>query len=219
MANPRASRPGPSDGSIRLEIYRVASYAPVLIRTLSTEYIGIGTHYVRERASAKGRSQYCPGEDACPLCRTGKIQWKGYFPGHVYEKELGRWVPWVVELTEASEVDVRGKFDRGQTWWFHREMKQGKGGAPVVARFGEQLDAELLPRPFGILDVLRSVYHVQEMTYFIKNPAPDRVYLETLDDSVGVPQKWTAPKVEARATAEDYAALKRMAESLRNGKP
>jgi hypothetical protein len=190
MPDPRASRPDHPAGSVRLEVYRVKSPVPTLVRTLSDEYIGIGTHFVKERTREKGRSRYCPGKEECTYCRTSPVQWKGYFPAEVYEKESSTWIPWVFELTEASEVDVRGKFGRGQCWFFAREKRAGRGGNPVVARFGKQLDCELLRPAFEVWPVLRTVYGVQTFDLLIANPTPDRVFLPPSTDTEGVPSAW-----------------------------
>jgi hypothetical protein len=118
------------------------------------------------------------------------LQWKGYFPAEVYERESASWIPWVFELTEASEVDVRGRFARGQCWFFVREKRPGRGGSPVVARFGKQLDTELLRPAFDIWPVLRTVYGVQTFDLLIANPTPDRVFLAPSNDTEGVPKAW-----------------------------
>ena len=164
---------GPSTTTVsRLAVLRIDPGQKVHVRSLSDGYGGLLTHF-------RGRSIYCEGEADCRLCRTHPDTcWKGYFAGEAWDTRRGWWLPVVMELTESCELDLRYRFSRGQVWLFSRAAQTGKKKTPVSAALIEELDPESLPASFEVYAVLRTLYHVRNISLTTPNPLPDRVMVE-----------------------------------------
>lgn len=165
--------PGPSPGASDRYALRVLRLDPEdvhLVRVLSTSYSGLLTHWVA------GRGQYCAGQNLCPrgLHQRPTI-WKGYFAAELWDQSTKLWFPCVPELTEGAELDVRGRFQRGQIWRLSKPKKDGSSNPPLIATFHEQVDPALLPRAFDVLPVVASLYHVAAVRLGTDNPMPPKV--------------------------------------------
>ena len=176
MSHEGNGRPTSPAAPKRLEILRIKEGYRWAVRSLAPVYGGLFTHWVGNRDH--GRSFLCEGED-CKRCRNGlDLTWKGYYAGEAWHQAERYWLPCVVELTESAELDVRGRFGRGVVFTFNREKQTGKKREPVHACFVEIVPEAELPPCFDVEPVLRSVYHVRAVDLSIKNPVPDRIFIE-----------------------------------------
>lgn len=169
MGQPVVSPVAIAPGSFRLVVFRIAEGSSWHVRTLSDAYGGLLTHW------KAGRSMMCEGKD-CRLCRAdGNTIWKGYFAAEIWDGKNRWWSPTIVELTEACELDLRHRFQRGQVWLFRREKSATKKKTPIMASLVKESVQEELPAAFDLHAVLRTVYHVPSIDLTHKNPMPDRV--------------------------------------------
>jgi hypothetical protein len=84
------------------------------------------------------------------------------------------WTPWVLEMTESLEVDLRSIVRRGQVWEIWRNPL-GKKSTPVEAKLLEEdRDPKRIPPVFDIVPVLRGLYHLTQIDLTHKNPMPPR---------------------------------------------
>jgi hypothetical protein len=198
-----------------LQVFRVGEGITAKIRTLSLSYGGLMTHW------RGGRSVYCDPSD-CKICKVDANRtWKGYFAGEVYDPAKKWWMPFVVELTEASELDLRHRFERGQTWTFSRAKQQSKKRTPVRATLLEFVNPESLPNAFDFLPVLRTMYHSPAVELSTENPVPDRIFVEpTAGDAPGstLTAEVSPSPVEFRKPAESVREGVRRQEIERNGR-
>lgn len=189
---------------VRVEICRVRSGQTLHVRSLSETYSGMLTHYLDP-------SQYHDLAGKCAYCHTkSRIQWKGYFAAEVWDEPRQLWFPTVFELTESSELDVRGLFARAQVWQFSRlpDSKKEKRikRYPTIGALQETLDATKLRPAFDVLPILRTVYHAAELELGVDNPTPERVFLTPSTDQPPVnARKKSKPE---KMSAEDHAALR-----------
>lgn len=142
------------------------------VMLLSDSYGGLFTHFKRS-------TQLCRGKD-CPahLHNYGEPTWKGYAPILAKDPAGKVWIPFVLELTENLERDMRGIFQRGQQWEIWR-LKERKKTGPVQGKLlDEEIDPSLLPPPFDVLPVVRALYHASIIDLTHKNPLPARVVVE-----------------------------------------
>lgn len=183
-------------GRYPLDVFRVEDGDSHFVRTLSSEYHGLFTHYVKP---AK-RSYYCKGDKCdCTNSRFDRV-WKGYCSIEVWSADLQHWAPAVLEVTEALEICFRGKFDRAQTWelWRLKGTKQ-KPSYPVQGRFIEQIKDEVLPDPYPVRPVLMRLYHCPDgIELHHKNPMPLPEMVE--------PSKGKAPGGLPRTTEKSDAS-------------
>jgi hypothetical protein len=168
----------------------------------------------------RGKSSYCVGDAECKECRAGREAiWKGYFAGEAWDARRGWWLPVVMELTEACELDLRYRFCRGQVWLFERSQQTTKKRTPVTARLVEELPLDTLPPAFDVHAVLRTLYHANHIALTTANPLPDRVMIEP---TAGAAPGATAPKEEPvveRRTFRELMDLQRVANGANgNGK-
>lgn len=141
-----------------------------IVRALSREYGGIGTHY-------KGHTRYCAGDD-CPR-DLHRLEWyyRGYFAAERYDEGSKLWLPCVWELTEQAELDVREEYARGVVWEMYLEKVTGKRHPPARAkRYGAYPEASL-PAEWDYRGVLQRMYHVRVMHFDVRNPMPPRLAL------------------------------------------
>lgn len=143
-----------------------------IIMTLADRYGGLFTHFKR-------RSFLCRGPD-CPatLHNSTDTCWKGYTPILAWDRGAKVWVPFVLEITEALELDFRDQFARGQIWEVWRDVR-GKRASPVQGKLlPEARDPATIPEPFDITPVLQALYHCTAVALTHKNPLPSRVLVE-----------------------------------------
>lgn len=151
-----------------LEVLRIDHGETFVVRALDGRYGGINTHW------RMGRSEYCIGE-SCPIAvhKSGAI-WKGYTGVEAFEARSQKWAPVVLEITEALELDLRGKWIRGGVWEVWRTPLNGRKKQPVRGKLLETLAPATLPRAFPIIHVLQSLYHTSEIDLSATNPMPER---------------------------------------------
>jgi len=155
-----------------LRVFRIEEGTTVHARTLSDGYKGVFTHYV------KRRSVLCGGDDCDgPTHKTPKI-WKGYAAVELWNAATNHWNPFVLEITESLELDLRGKWRRGQVWEFYREMPTKKKSMPITGKLLEERDPSSVPPEFDYRPVLLHLYHVHAIHLGVLNPMPPRVIVE-----------------------------------------
>lgn len=158
---------------------RVLSIAPATtyhIMFLADTYGGCFTHY-------KKKSHYCKGND-CPawLHNCGDTTWKGYAPVVIWNAARNVWMPWVLEMTESLELDLREIVRRGQIWEIWRDPL-GKKSTPVEGKLIEDdRDPKRVPPAFDIVPVLRGLYHLAQIDLTHKNPMPPRTLVSDIAD-------------------------------------
>jgi len=162
----------------RPTVVRIENAQKGVIRTVLTlgiTYHGLWTHY---RDGKNKGSRWC-NPAGCPadLHRLPR-QWKGYFAAAWLDNDKSLWIPCVWELTEHSELDVRGRFGRGQAWKFSRAMPINGKSQPVVAELLGAIDPLAVPPDFEIRPTLVTVYHAPDLVMGDKNPMPPRTVIE-----------------------------------------
>lgn len=170
--NGAGPKPGGQD-RYALRVIRLLPGEVCLFRMLSEAYVGLLTHWVG------GRGQYCPGANACPrsLHQRAGI-WKGYAAAELWCPIRKLWFPCVPELTEFAELDLRGRYARGQTWSFSREKRQGEVNPRLEAALTEVNDPSSMPRAFDVRPIVATLYHVAEVRLEVENPMPPKVLAE-----------------------------------------
>jgi hypothetical protein len=199
----------------------VAEGESAYIRTLSDAYDGLATHRV------KGKSEYCAGPGKCdPTWHRQPAFWKGYFAGEVYDVHLKRWLPFAIELTEASELDLRRHYQRGQIWFFERLKATRESHPPVTASFVEDVPLSSLPPAFDYRPIVRTVYHA-DCTFGVKSWIPERIILGPSEGAAPGPiaeankpiVKATKDEVRKAMEAQGWRPPKVGVNGTANGKP
>jgi len=165
----------PSDPSheqpVAVRIERVPKGGSMNVRALSPHYAGLFTHW----NPRKKKGEYCAGDDCpLPMHKTPRT-WHGYFAAQLYDAGRQRWSPCVFELTEHAELDLRGRYRRGQVWRFDRPATKGDKAAPVTATLLGSYPDTVVPVAFDLRNVLRYVFHVSDLNMGHANPLPPRV--------------------------------------------
>lgn len=169
--NGHATQPSPTPAANPLTIFRIGAGAVAHVRVLSNDYRGVFTHWYNRR------SFYCAGKDCNQLAhRLDKI-WKGYASVEVYSADRKRWVPFVLEISEHLELDLRGVWARGQVWEMWREDQATKKPNPVQGKMQELKAPETFPPAFDIRPPLLHLYHLHSIDLSAINPLPPRMFL------------------------------------------
>jgi hypothetical protein len=170
---PRAPLPSP-DTSYVLSLFSTAPGTSSVIRTLSDTLEGLGTHFVA------GRPVWCR-QDECPVAvHKHRYQWRGYFAGEVWIPKVARWAPYVVEVSEACELDLRGIFRRGQQWELSRLPVSESNKPPVVGLLLSEDDPASYPPVFDIIPTLSRIYHAN-VVLGVENWMPARTVVKMSD--------------------------------------
>lgn len=198
-----------SEPARRLSVLRVAENSKEQILVLADGPVkGFITHFT------KGQSQACRGEECG--CQSSMVNslWKGYHPVMRFDRQGNCWIPTVLEVTEALELDFRGKFFRGQEW----ELSRGiitKKRKPAI--FGRLIGSRDLPehcRAFDVSPAVFWIYHDRSLKINLSSPIPQRVMVEPL--TMNGPGQHD--QAEKKATPEQLANLrKRLGGFLGNG--
>lgn len=206
----------------RLRVWRCEVNELAIVRLLSDDYGGMMTHYYR------GHSQYCAGEKCNPLMHKSQITWKGYCAAEMYieptGKKKGVWRPICLELTEHCELDMRGKFARGQLWQISRPHEPDKRNPPIYAALLEERDPAAMPKAFDYKPVLQTMYHTIHLDLTVKNPLPPRVFVyDSEGDAPEVLKSKLAYEEQDREYTEEMARAaqergRRAAEAMRQKK-
>lgn len=129
---------------------------------LSPEIQGMMTHWIGSKSA--GRSQHCQGDGNCPdAWHKGDCIWKGYVASYVFDESKLMWFPFVLEITEHLELDLRGQYRRGQIWAIAKKPNGKKKVAALCGQLLETVDQVKVPPTFDILAVLKWTYHVQNL--------------------------------------------------------
>lgn len=156
------------DAEVVVRVLRLGEGLTETLRTLAASYRGLLTHW------HKGRSYYCPGAELCNYHRLPTV-WKGYTPIEVWKAIDCCWYPWVLEISENLDLDMKPRFDRGQVWEIERTVRKKKGcGAPVKGRLLEERDQAHFPEPFAMSAILRTLYNWKDIRLDQDNPLPPR---------------------------------------------
>jgi hypothetical protein len=131
---------------------------------------GLPTHFY------SGRSVPCQGQECLPAAHKGRQVWKFYGPGEVWEPGPKLWRPWVLEITENLEEQLRGLQLRGQVWALERSGKTPKKSV-VTGMYCETLDERSVPRPFDVESVLMRFFRVATLNLGLPSPIPPRLLL------------------------------------------
>lgn len=158
-----------------LRVYRVEEGKTSHVRTLSEGYVGLFTHYV------KRRSLLCRGDQCDQATHKLDRVWKGYAAVERWEADIGKWLPCVLEISESLELDLRGRWRRGQIWEFFRDLPiQGKK-QPITGKLQEEHDPAKMPPAFDFKPVLMHLYHTQALPLGALNPMPPRIIVQASD--------------------------------------
>lgn len=192
----------PNGGSYVLRVLRIDPGQVMVVRSLDDELSGLASHYVR------GRSLWCePGNCPASLHKEPRY-WKGYSPVEVWYEKPGVWAPFVLEVTEALELDFRGKWRRGQLWELERLPVTKQSKPPVTGTMIEERDPESFPPAFEIGPTVKRLYHA-EVTFGIKSWIPDRTIVSpTKDAGPRTGKEGEGKPTDHRTTKEIEAALK-----------
>lgn len=206
---PHGVEPAPAP-RLALSVKRVEEGESIIVRFLSDEYGGCITHYIRKR------SEYCAGEKCRYQCHKERKYWKGYAPVEVNIDGTNKWRPYVLELTEHLELDLRGIVRRGQVWRIYRLHPVEGEKQPVSAeRRPDQQWSSLTP-PFDVLPVVRQLYHEFELVLNKKNPLPPRIVITDAeaDAPVKIEADYCGPEMPIEQR-EAILALRRERKSIR----
>jgi hypothetical protein len=153
---------------VSVRITRVGHGQTLYILSLSDHYQGLFTHW------KDPHSVYCPDDGTCywRKCQEEQI-WKGYTPVLFWNTSTANWLPTVLEISEKLELDLRGKWKRGQEWVLTRAQELDRKKKPVRGRLAVvQRPSENLPEEFDILPVLSAVFRVAHVKLGKQNPLP-----------------------------------------------
>lgn len=167
------SNPGQNQIVVRIENVNKGQVRTVL--TLGHKYHGLWTHW--KDGKQKG-SKWCNPNGCPPELHRLPRQWRGYFAAAWLDDAKGLWIPCVWELTENSELDLRGRFARGLAWRFARAMPVAGKHQPVAAELLGAIDPLAVPPDFGIHSILVSCYHAPDLVTGEVNPMPPRLLVD-----------------------------------------
>lgn len=157
-----------------LEVFRIKPGESWFVKMLGERQPirGCFTHWM-------GRfSVYCPGTGCEPNAHKRERIWKGYTACEVwYPEPPGFWRPYVLEVTEHAELEMRHKYQRGQVWELSCAPATKTKHFPVVARLSEEITN--VPADFETVLCLLRFYHRTDGKIDLsnKNPLPDRVFV------------------------------------------
>jgi hypothetical protein len=182
-------RPESASTGVRREVVRLCHVEPQTtswILTLSSSYAGCMTHYW------KNRTRYCDPEGCQPHLHKLEQVWKGYAAVLRSDLRSQTWIPAVLEITEAMELDLRNRWQRGQKWKLERKAgNNGRMGPATAELLGEDF-LEGLPDAFDVRPVLNVIFHRGKVVLNVTNPLPDRIYLDSIPVHVPFKEKLTA---------------------------
>lgn len=154
----------------------------------------------------KERGQYVPPSEHGKDIPGQPLIWKGYTSALVWSRPEKRWLPVCFEITERLELDLRGRYKRGQIWECSREEKTKKKPRPAARGqlLEERKDSETPPE-LDLVPFLRSFYHRQDLDLDTPNPFPPITMVEAVEAAApgqGTSDKSKADPVEEKAALE-----------------
>lgn len=172
-----ASAPVPApSGQFVLRVFRIDPGQSVVIRTLSKRVEGLATHFCR------GKSHFC-NPDGCPVAIHKEPRfWKGYAAVEMWFEKPGVWAPYVLEVTEALELDFRRVWKRGQLWQIDRLPVTRQTKPPVTGTLLEERDPDSFPPAFEIIPTVSRLYHA-EVSFGVESWIPDRTIVTLTKDA------------------------------------
>jgi hypothetical protein len=167
-------------------------------------YQGLDTH-------RKGRDTIpCDGPGECSHCKhKSGIIWKGYAPIHAWDQTSRLWHPFVLELTESLEEELRGRDLRGEVWSLWRCGK-GLPNDPVTGLFAERRRENDVSPAFDIVPVLLRMYHVSSLRLGRPNSMPPKICLEAVAAPAPKLPDGVAELVEPQASEEKKKSFAEM---------
>lgn len=190
----------PQSAEFVLRVFRIEPGQVIQARTLSARLDGLATHYVR------GKSLWCNPERCDPALHKTPRYWKGYYAAEIWFQKPKLWAPYVIEVTEALELDFRGKFARGQIWQIERLPVTKQSKPPVTGVLLETRNPEKMPPAFDILPTVQRLYH-ETVTLGVKSWIPARTIVTCTKDDGPCDH---LGREEKPASAEDYATLREL---------
>jgi hypothetical protein len=173
MATPPRGPARSRTSSSPVRVLSVPAGIPVTCLFLAG-YQGLDTH------RKSGETIPCPGREECKECRNrAGIIWKGYAPVHVWDSVSRLWHPFVLELTESLEEELRPRDLVGEVWRLAR-IGPGHKNDPVTGEFIERREGNKVPAAFDIVPVLLRMYHVSSIRLGRPNSLPPKVCLEAV---------------------------------------
>jgi len=165
---------------VQLRLARLKNGESATFRIIEPTITGLYVHWIG--SETKGRSQYCHGPTDCRYAhdRLDKL-WKGYASADMWDEQNRLWVPVVLELTEACELDMRAVYRPGQQWKLTRTPATRSKREAILARLTKDAPAGFVPRPYDILPAIRTTFHCCDAILGIKNPSPDRIAVMPYD--------------------------------------
>jgi len=199
--------PRPPSANRRLAILRIAEQTTQEVIILANgPVMGMLTHY------HKPESWQCHGKD-CKACTSGdKRVWKGYHPVLQLDRAGHCYVPAVLEVTEALELDFRDRLFRGGEWTISRgKSTKTKRAAVLATQLGQrQLPADCLS--FDCHAAVHVIYHDWTIRLEQTSPLPARLMVATVKlTAVG-----QATDQKPEATPEEKIAQRQRLDALKS---
>jgi hypothetical protein len=171
IADFREENPSPSPDRYAVRVTRLEPGQSAILRMLSVSILGLLTHWI------KGRSVYCPGPDDCAgTNHRESAVWKGYVAAQLWQASTKLYYDTVLEVTESAELDMRGRYRRGQLWCLSRTGSSRGKKCPVSANLVDSHDPASCPSTFDPLPLLQQLYHRLDVSIGISNPMPGRMF-------------------------------------------
>jgi hypothetical protein len=152
-----------------VRLFRIREGETHLVLSLSPQYGGMFTHF------HKGMSKYCRGNACRAELHKLDRNWKGFAAVLVYRDVVKAWFPAVLEITAAAELDLRGRWTRGQVWEFKCPPKRGKKHYPASCRLTGTAELDRLPPAFDYRAVLLHLFNEEVLDLDARNPLPPHV--------------------------------------------
>lgn len=172
-------------------------------------YDGLDTHHTSKQPFP------CEGIDRCSYCKRRQgIIWKGYAPVLAWDATKSLWHPFVLEITESLEEELRGRDLRGEVWHLFREGK-GKNNDPLTGLFAERKTGRVVIEPFDIVPVLLRLYHVSSLRLGRPNTMPAKLVLPAIAGDAPALPPGASPATEAKpdpAKVQSFRELRQQAE-------
>jgi hypothetical protein len=165
---------GEKPASFRLEVLRLPKKGgTATVRCLSEKILGFTTHY------SKNGSPPCLGEGRCPpSTHKDREIWKGYIAAEEWDEALQLWKPCCCEITEHCELEMRGRYVRGQQWVLKRYPPDSKKPKAIEAKLLSERSEGVLPPAFELHTCLLIFYHHPIPEKWYPNPLPARQVME-----------------------------------------
>lgn len=195
-----------------VEIKSVKDDQSAVVRFLGG-YSGTVLHYLgKTYTPCREPDRECPAS-----IHTKRKLWRGWAPVEVFDDVQQVWWPWVLEITECLEEQLRGRQLRGEVWGITRPKEKEKGNR-VVGVFVERQAAETMRKPFDIMPVLLRAYHLDEIPMGKPNTIPPKLILGPVEGELPSALVGQLHEPEAPPGPEEKKLLQEMIASL-GGRP